>query len=130
MITDAELVRKMVSIYAEEGQDIYPTKIQFKQLCKLLPGHHRDEIIFHLNGCVQAGLIEAVILRSKSITDRPGYHVASITGLTPIHGSEFYLNSKNEKWWKECLDRCLNEGSRIITIIRLLKYLGGSSILM
>ena len=86
MITDAELVRKMVRIYAEEGQDIYPTKIQFKQLCELLPDHHSDEIIFHLNGCVQAGLIEAVILRSKSATDRPGYHVSSVTGLTRFTG--------------------------------------------
>ena len=125
MITDAELVKRIVTIYAEEKA--YPTHIQFDQLCELLPEHEPEVIIFHLNGCVQAGLIDAVILRSKSITDRPGFHVMSITGLTPIRGSEFYLNSQNEEWWKECLDRCLNEGSRIITIVRLLGYLIGSS---
>ena len=125
MITDAELVKKIVTIYAEE--DAYPTNIQFEQLCELLPEAEPEVIIFHLNGCVQAGLIDAVILRSKSITRRPGFHVSSITGLTPVRGSEFYLNSQNEERWKECIDRCLNEGSRIITIVRLLGYLIGSS---
>ena len=123
MLAKAELVKKIVTIYAEEGQDIYPTKIQFKQLCELLPDHHPVEITFHLNGCVEAGLIDAVIKQSLAITERPEFHVVRITGLTFTKGSDFYYQSQNDAWWKKALDRCINEKTGTIVIDQLLKFL-------
>ena len=122
MIMDAELVRKIVALYGEE--QVYPSKIQFEHLCEKFSERHPDELIFVLKGCVDAGIIEAVITQSGTITKGASpYIVLSITGLYPYNGSEFYINSKNEKRWRKALDKCLEDGSRIVSLARLLNFL-------
>ena len=110
MILDAEFTRDILFVYADEKE--WPSKIGLKVLRARFPEHREDAILFHLKRCQEAGLLDAQIGRSQSLTGPAAYFIGSIDGLT-YRGSEFVLNARNPRLWEKAVDKCIAEAGHI-----------------
>ena len=105
MIEDVKFSRDLLILFAEEKE--WPSKISVSRIRENFPNRSSSEIVFHLNCCCQAGLLDAAIRRNATFQG-VAYTVGHIDGLTH-KGSEFVMNAKNPIVFKRALDRCLNQ---------------------
>ena len=105
MIEDVQFSKDLLVLFAEEPR--WPSKISIADIQKEFPERSHSEIVFHLNCCCQAGLLDAAI-RRVATSEAVSYQVGHVDGLTH-KGSEFVLNAQNPTVFKRALDRCIQQ---------------------
>ena len=105
MISDAELCRDILYLYADEPH--YPSKIQWQELCQAFPDRTTEELKLNVQALQEAGLLNAKI---NYIADNRIIQIGFIVGLFPYKGSEFVHNARSSKIWNAAMNKIKQEG--------------------
>ena len=105
MISDAELCRDILYLYADEPR--YPSRIQWQELCQAFPRHTPEELKLNVLALHHADLLDVDI---KKIVDNRMTHIHFIRGLSPYRGSEFVHNARSNKIWNAAIEKIKKEG--------------------
>lgn len=104
--------RDILNTFGEEEH--WPSRLSIGDLEAKYPDRNRAEIVYHLNCCIQAGLLSG---KAEPIhflsTTKTAFNV-QIEGLTH-NGNEFLSGADSSNFWRKAIDLCKSKGVEVTT---------------
>lgn len=98
MIEDVELTRKILEIYAADGD--FPSSISANSVClELQDEYGRQEVTQHLVWAKDAGLLSGPVYSRIDVLSGPQYSLRRVDGLSK-EGSDYVLYARSGLWDK------------------------------